>query len=230
MALTLIAVSPSFAARPLVTDDFGTVDPGKYELELGYSSTTPKIGGGSTDGLGISFKRGFLPNFDFGIEVPYSNTAPTGIGDAILHAKLKMMESGENDGLTARVDIKLSNGDSTQGLGSGYMDYTAMVIYSKAIADFRTHYNLGYTLVGVVPGATEANTTNYSAAIEKEMTSGIDVVAEYYAVSASAGSTSNVQVGGRWQATGMIRLDAGYSLALNDNSNNVATVGLTAEF
>lgn len=226
LVLTFVVVSPAFAARPLVTDDFGTVDPGKFELEVGYNSTTPKVGGTTTNGLGVSLKRGFASNFDFGVEVPYSMTVPTGVGDAVLHAKLKLLEQGENDGLTARMDVKLTNADS----GSGYADYTVMVIYSKAFGDFRTHYNLGYTLVGVAPGAPEANTINYSAALEKEVAKGTDVVAEYYAVSSSGGATGNLQVGGRWQAFEAVRFDAGFSLSLNDNSNNVATAGLTAEF
>lgn len=231
IALTLIAASPVLAARPLVTDDFGTVDPGKYELEVGYNSTTPKAAGSATStGLGVSFKRGFTDSFDLGIEAPYSLTAPTGLGDAILHAKYKALTVGEDEGLTARLDLKLTNGDSASGLGSGYTDYTAMLIYSKPFGGIKTHYNLGYTLVGVASGAPEANVTNYSAALEKEVATGIEVVGEYYGTSMTGGSTSNVQIGGRWQALEAVRFDAGYSLALNDSSDNVATAGLTAEF
>lgn len=197
------------AARPLVTDDFGTVNPGKYELEVGYSSETL-----------VSFKRGLTSNFDFGVEVPYSLTAPTRLGDAALHAKYKLMVMGEDEGLTARLDVKLPN-------VTGFTDYSLSAIYSKKFSDFKTHYNLGHTLIG---DPTETNKSNYAAAMEKEVSPGIDIVGEYYAVSTSGGSTSNVQVGGRWQALEAVRFDAGYSLALNDNSNNVITTGLTAEF
>ncbi|MBN3033493.1 MAG: hypothetical protein JW873_05295 [Candidatus Saganbacteria bacterium] len=231
LALTLALVLPAWAARPLVTDDFGTVDPGKYELETGYSAVTPKAAGSTTsNNYGVSFKRGFTSCFDLGIEAPYSATNPTGLGDAVLHAKYKALTIGEDEGLTARLDVKLTNGDSASGLGTGYTDYTLMAIYSKPIAGFKTHYNLSYTLVGVPSGAPEANITGYSAALEKELTAGIDAVGEYYGTTMPGVSSNNVQVGGRWQALEAVRFDAGYSLALDDNSDNVATVGLTAEF
>lgn len=228
LALLLLAVAPVWAARPLVTDDFGTVDLGKYELEVGAGSTT--FAGSTTNGLGVSFKRGFTTCFDLGIEVPYSLTAPTGIGDATIHAKYKAVELGEEEGVTAKLSVKLTNGDSVSGLGSGFTDYTLIAIYSKPLAGLKTHYNLGYTLVGVAAGSPEANTINYGAAVEKELPAGVEVVGEIYGTSAAVGSENAVQLGVRWQVNELVRLDAGYSLPLNEGGVNVVTAGLTAEF
>ena len=230
LILLIAAASPALAARPLVTDDLGTVDKGKFELEIGYNSTTPKTGGVTSNGLTGQIKYGIMPNFDIGIEGPHSITEPAGVGDMILHFKVKLFEAGDNDGITGRIDIKTCTGDSSCGLGSGYTDYVAMIIASKAFGDIRTHYNLGYTLVGLPAGEPEANTFNYSAATEKELVPGIDLVGEYYAVSSAAGTSSNLQAGGRWQCLDAFRIDIGYSLALNDSSDNVISAGFTAEF
>lgn len=228
--LVVLGTSPVFAARPLVTDDFGTVDSGAYELEVGYSSSTPKVGGPSTDGAALQIKRGFLSNFDLGLEIPYALTAPTGLQDAILHAKLKLMQTSDDEGLSFRLDVKLTNGDSATGLGTGYVDYAGLLIYSKAFGEYQTHYNLGYTLVGVAAGAASANTLNYSAAVVKALREDINLMAECYFVDASGTTTANAQVGVNWQVKETVKLDAGYSLALNDNSNNVIAAGVTVGF
>ena len=221
---------PSFAARPLVTDDFGTVDAGRCELECGYRGQTPETGGDSAYGMYVQVKRGITSNLDLGFDIPYSCSAPSGVEDANLHVKYKIAQFGDNDGIAAKLDMKLTNGNIDQDLGTGHDDYTATLVYSKEFGGLRTHYNLGYTIVGKDPGEPQKNSVNYSAAVEKEIVSGIDAVAEYYVSSTTDSTTGNIQIGGRWQALEAIRLDAGYSVATNDNSDNVATAGMTAEF
>lgn len=221
---------PAFAARPLVTDDFGTVDAGKYELEFGYNSITPKTGSGTTSGLVAQLKRGFTRSFDLGVELSYSMTTPSGLGDAVLHAKLKLKEFGEDEGITARADIKLSNGDAVRGLGSGFLDYGFIMILSKKLAGMNTHFNAGYVVVGDPANSSCDDTLVYGAAFERSLTGVTEIAVEYTGISCQLRNTGNLQIGGRWQAFEAVRLDAGYSIAMNDNSNNVATVGLTAEF
>ncbi len=201
VAASLIAVSSSvFAARPLVTDDFGTVDQGKCELEYGYSGQTPKTGGDSAYGMYVQLKRGITSNLDLGFDIPYSASAPSGIEDANLHLKYKIAQFGDNDGIAAKLDMKLTNGNVDQDLGTGHDDYTATLVYSKSFGSFRTNYNLGYTIAGIDPGEPQENSVNYSAAVEKEVVSGIDAVGEYYASSSIDGMTANILIGGRWQA------------------------------
>ncbi|MFA6548618.1 MAG: PDGLE domain-containing protein, partial [Candidatus Margulisiibacteriota bacterium] len=117
----IIYPSPAFAARPLVTDDFYTVSQGGYELEFGYGTTQNQAAMANVAGL--SFKRGFLPQFDLGIEVPYTTSTPSGLNDVLLHAKYRLWQRGEDEGLTGRVDYKFNNGEMSQGLGSGDNDF-----------------------------------------------------------------------------------------------------------
>lgn len=228
--LMLVVAYPVFAARPLVTDDYGTVDLGKYELETGYNFITPKAGGGTETGLVAQLKRGMSPSFDFGLELPYNTSAVSGFADMVLHAKIKIREFGEDEGVTARADLKLTNGDAVLGLGSGYLDYGLIMIASKKIADLPAHFNLGYTVIGDPANSTADDTFYYGVALEKALPNDFDLVAEYTGLSSQISVISNLQLGGRYQLNDVFRFDAGCSLALNDNSNNIATIGLTSEF
>jgi len=222
---------PAFAARPLVTDDFGTLDVGKYEFEAGFNSITQKMNVGSaTTGLITQFKRGMSPSLDVGIELPYSMGTPSGLGDAVLHAKLKLKDLGDDEGLAIRADVKLSNGDPVRSLGSGYLDYGALFIFSKKMCGLRAHLNAGYSVVGDSSNSCDDDTFTYGAAIEKELSGGVDIAAEYTGMSCRIRNIGNVQIAGRWQAFEAVRFDAGYSIGLTDLSNNIATFGITAEF
>ena len=231
MAFMLIASSAAYAARPLVTDDFGTLDPGGYEFEAGYNLISPKAGGGDSQGLVFQLKRGFFSGFDLGLELPYNTSAVSGLADAVLHAKLRLKDFSQEEGITARLDIKLTNGDAVTGLGSGFTDYGLLLILSKDLAGIRSHFNAGYTVVGDAANSSHDDTFVYGAAFEKELSNGIEAAVEYTGSSCLQRELlNNIQIAGRWQATQAIRLDAGYSIAMSEVSNNIATVGLTAEF
>ena len=228
-AMMITLSLPSFAARPLVTDDYGTVDNGKYELETGFSLVRPMASGLYESGLVLQLKRGFLGNFDLGVELPY-NTDQSGFADAVLHAKLKLVEFGQDEGLSLRGDVKLTNGDAMTGLGSGFTDYGGMFILSKKVGQANMHVNAGYVVIGDVANNTADDTCLCNAAFEYPFSNGVDAVIEYTCLSCRIETLANLQVGGRWQVSKAARLDAGYSFAMNDFSDSVATAGLTAEF
>jgi len=231
VALIMLTSSAAFAARPLVTDDYGTLDPGAYEFEAGYNLISPKAGGGDSQGLVCQLKRGFFPGFDLGLELPYNTSAVSGLADAVLHAKLRLKDFSEEEGVTARLDIKLTNGDVVTGLGSGFTDYGLLLILSKELAGIKSHINAGYTVVGDPANSSQDDTFVYGVAFEKELASGIEAAVEYTGSSCLQRELlNNIQIAGRWQATQAIRLDAGYSIAMSDVSDNIATIGLTAEF
>lgn len=221
---------PARAARPLACDDCGTVDVDKFEIELGYSKEQPRLAAPSSY-LGLQIKRGILSNFDFGVEIPYSLTSPTGIKDAILHSKIKIFSHEENEGLTGRIDVKLANADASSGLGTGYMDYSMFAVYSRKIGLFSTHYNIGYTLVGVAPGSPSANYYSYSMALEYPAFEGKgDAVFELIGNSSKDPHPMNIQIGGRFGITERLKLDAGINLGLNENSyHSLVTAGMRAE-
>lgn len=232
LVLMLIVASPAFAARPLACDDCGTVDVGKFEIELSYNNEQPRGGPITIPSLGLQIKRGILPNFDFGIEFPYSLTSPSGAKDTILHSKLNIFSRNDDEGLTGRIDIKLANADAASGLGTGYPDYSLFALYSKKIAAFNTHYNIGYTLVGVAAGSASADYYSYSIAAEyPSFGEKGDMVFELVGNSSQNPHPLNLQVGGRFGIMEGLKLDAGLNFGLNENAyQNLITAGMTVGF
>ena len=228
--LAVLFVSPVLAARPLVTDDFYTVAQGGYELEFGYSSTQNQASQANV--FGLSFKRGFLPQFDFGIEVPYTSSSPAGLNDILLHAKYRFFNASENDGLTARIDYKFNNGELGQGLGSGDNDYGFLLIGSKMFGVTKTHFNIGYVLSGMNANIKEDDYIAYTLAAEYPLWGEKgDVVAEYVANNSLQPNPAFIQLGARYALSDGFKVDAGYACGLNDKSiKNSGTVGIHYEF
>jgi len=224
-----LASTPVFAARPLITDDFYTVPQGNYEIEAGYSSVQNPAS--AVNGLNLSVKRGFSPNFDLGIEVPYTTSSPSGLNDMYLHLKYSFWKKSEDEGITGRVDFKSNNGNISQGLGSGDNDYCLMLIYSKMIGDTKMHLNMGHVNVGLNAGLPTDDYFAYALAFEHPVWGGRgDVVAEYVANNAVIPNPAFVQIGMRCLVAEGIKVDAGYGFGLNNNSTrNSLTAGIHYE-
>jgi hypothetical protein len=229
------------AARPLVTDDYGTVDPGKYELEVGHASTLNPVDPEDDDSFenttysgGIAFKGGIFPGLDLGVELPFNFSSPIGMNDSILHVKYRLIELAEDEGITLRSDIKVANRYEWEGYGTGDTDVGLVLIYSKKIGEFNTHYNFGYTCACILKGEVEGeedDVTLASAAVEYPLFGDMgDAVAEIVALNAPHSNSGFGQIGIR-HYVGVARLDAGYSFGLNKYSiKNCVTVGMTFEF
>lgn len=230
LLLFLCLASPSLAARPLITDDFYTVTTGGYELEFGYASTQYQAA--TADGLDLSLKRGFLPQLDLGLEVPYTTSSPSGLNDIYLHAKYRLWQQNDNEGLTGRVDFKFNNGIVSQGLGSGDNDYCLMLIYSKLVGITKIHLNAGHIKQGINGGVQSKDYFGFSGAMEYPAWGERgDLVAEYVANSAAAPGPAFIQFGARYVIVNGFKLDAGYSFGLNSNSiKNNFTAGCHWEF
>lgn len=222
----LIGASSLFASRPLLTDDFYTVSQGGYELEFGYATTQNQ--NSVTNGLDLSLKRGITPQFDLGIEIPYTTSTPDGLDDIVLHAKYRLWVRNDNEGLTGRVDYKFDNGDVDRGLGSGYNNYCLMLIYSLMLNTTKMHFNLGH----INNGGWANNYIVYSAATEYPLWGEKgDVVAECVANTTVTPNPVFIQLGARYLVVSSLKLDAGYSFGLNNNSiKNNLTAGLHYEF
>ena len=227
VALMLAAV-PARAARPLTTDDAGIVDIGKWEIESGYTITNPRGGGAATSSLGLQIKRGMFTNFDFAVEIPYQLTSPSGLQDAILHGKYKLL-GDEETGWTVRGDIKLTNGDVNQGLGSGYMDCTILLINTSKLGIFPIHTDLCYCFKGVAPGSPSANFTQASVAGEYSVDK-FNFVSEVIWNNSADPNPLTALLGGYYQIIEGLRADLGATFGLNDSApQNVVTFGLTKE-
>jgi hypothetical protein len=154
--ITLSAVSPSFAAHPLITDDAGTQGKGKTQLEFdgeydhdsesGIATNTsvfptiPVLSYGTSDTvdlvLGVPFERIETKQAD-------GTTTERGISDVSLQLKWRFYE---RDGLSfaMKPGVALPTGDEDKGLGNGKTSYSAFFIMTKDMAPWAFHFNLGY--------------------------------------------------------------------------------------
>lgn len=226
IVIGLILIIPAWAARPLSTDDAGTLGQGAWEIEEGYELDQPKGGGANSGSFGTAVKYGLLSNLDLGIEVPYSATSPNGIGDATVKGKLAF-----NDAIALGIDVKLANADSASGLGTGYVDYGINGIYSLSLGSATGHINIGYTIVGQAGGATsDNNVLSYGAAIEYPLSDATNLMGEVVGSSTPSAATNPLDalIGLNWGLNELITLDGGINLGLTDASSQYkATVGAT---
>jgi hypothetical protein len=207
---------PLFAACPLVTDTAFIVLPGKYDLDAGYGTTNTQTI--LVNAVGMVLRRGFFPQFDLAVAIPYSVSNPSGLNDIYLHAKYRFWE-GNDAGLAARFDFKFNNGNIYQGLGSGDNDCRLLLIYSKKISQAHLHLNVGYVNTGVNAGRAEDDYWAYAGAIEAPVFNEQSVIfAEYVGNSSLAPPPTFVLLGMRNAFVYGSKIDLGYAMGLNDES------------
>ncbi|MDQ7797760.1 MAG: hypothetical protein RDU76_02295 [Candidatus Edwardsbacteria bacterium] len=132
------------AARPLDTDDAGTVERGKTEAEMSFDHCQYRPEGtGQTPGIAI--KHGLTDRLDLGLGFSHSTDQDAdgntvGWGMSPLEVGFKMTLMKEHQTLP---DISLSAGFETGSAG-----YGLNLIFSREYGDLGLHYNLGYNSSG----------------------------------------------------------------------------------
>ncbi len=221
----LILVIPGWAMRPLSTDDAGTLGQQAWEIEEGFELDKPREDNNSSS-FATSIKYGLFSSLDLGIEIPYSASSPSGMGDATLKGKI-----GFSEAVALGIDIKLANAESTNDLGTGYVDYGINGIYSQGLGAATAHFNIGYTIVGQAGGSKEEdNVLSYGAAVDYPYSSAINLMAEIIGSSTPSVSTNplDMLIGLNWGVSDVLTLDGGASLGLTDASSEYrATLGAT---
>lgn len=160
LAGALIVPSPSYAARPLVTDDTGTVGKGKMQVELGaevfsWRDTVEgvRVKEKGTEASGV-FTYGVLENVDVVAGCPYAwgKVQEDGVTvfneNGILDTSLEMKwRFYEKDGfvLALKPGVTLPTGNHKKGFGAGRVTYGLTFIATKEIEPFAFHFNAGYT-------------------------------------------------------------------------------------
>jgi len=230
----IFAACPSFAARPLTTDDAGTVDPGRFEIEEGLIIDQPRGEDiPSSTGMGTSIKYGVLPNLDLGVEIPYSTTDPKGIGDATIKGKVRIVDESEIiPSVAVGVNAKLPNTDPDSGAGSKYTDYSFLGIFTKEIGPLKGNINLVYTVIGAPKGEESSDKISYGFAIVYPMNQGLNLMGEIFgeADSNSEDKPVNLQFGANLSLNDTFTLDSGIGIGLTETSSQYqGTIGLTVD-
>jgi hypothetical protein len=113
IVLTLFFSSTVFAARPLSTDDAGTVEKGGFECELGFEMAKTE---NKEYTINSCLKFGLLDVIDIGTEVPFvcidadNADNKSGFSDVVLNLKYNFSKESEILDLSARFDFNSDAG------------------------------------------------------------------------------------------------------------------------
>ena len=133
-----------WAARPLSTDDAGTVEREKYETEISFafSQYRPE---GACHSPGIALKHGLTDHMDLGLGFSYftdkdadGNSVAWGMSPLEVGFKLALLKE-----MPTLPDISLS-----AGFEKGNNCYGLNLILSREYGNLGLHYNLGYNASG----------------------------------------------------------------------------------
>ncbi len=226
LALMLLTSSAAFAARPLTTDDNGTADTKLDELELFVTRQYVGNAGPEVSSVGYLFKWALTPSMDIGVSKSFYLLNPNMDGDPVASVKARLIDNGEEGGLSLRLDVKAVH----HGYSTGYPDYSAKLLYSTSSGCAKYHFNLGYTIVGIPSWSPNLNTVDYSAAFETGLSDTVGICGEYVASASPVTNSSSVLAGLRWAPAPFMTLDLGYCVALSGPTSNFMTAGTTFKF
>lgn len=249
VTITLCVPSVSFAARPLVTDDSGTVGKGKFQVELGIETFSRqdredgvKIKETGTEASGV-FIYGALDNIDVVAGLPYvwgkvkENGATVfdanRLSDISLEAKWRFFEK-DGFGLALKPGITLPTGNHKKEFGAGRATYGLTFIASKAIEPFGFHFNACFTR-NENKIDEQKNLWSASVAATYEVMKGLDIVGNI-GLERNAGPTIKTApafslVGFNYSFNDYLALDAGFKFCLNRQEVDRAIIaGITLNF
>lgn len=178
----MIFPSLSFAARPLSTNDAGTVEKGALEIEYG----TEYVNGLDNETtMSLVITRGLLNNLDLGVEVPYkfidSKEAENenGFSDISICTKLNILNAKEIlPDTSLSFSYKSDSANDEKGLGTGRPEYSLNAIFSKSFEQTALHLNIGYSFKEDFADEDNEDTLTYGLAFEYPLNDKFNLVGE----------------------------------------------------
>jgi Putative MetA-pathway of phenol degradation len=231
-ALILLPV-PVEAARPLDTEDAGTVEPGAGQLELGgtFARSDPdnvwlliaKLAIGVLPGLEVSAQTSFLA-----LDVSGAR-GEAGLGDSNLRVKYRVLdETPSLPALLAAVDLRLPTADSDLVQGDNDVDLLGLAVASKTFGPVTLMANGGYLFF---LADRDLDLWLLTGAIEYRAGAALSLVAELVSLlptTAARNDIAVVRAGLAYGLTDRIKLDGAVGFGLTRGSPDVtATVGIT---
>jgi hypothetical protein len=146
--------SGTFAGRPLITEDAGTVEKGFFELELAADYfrennadknfvPSAQLAYGLTERAEVAVGSGYI------FKDIHDNGREDGWADVVAYVKYRVWEEGTYyPAFTIKPQLKILTASERKGLGSGKADYSLVAVFSKSFERMNLHFNLGYTHIG----------------------------------------------------------------------------------
>ncbi len=241
--LLVLAPGAVFAGRPLDTEDTGTVEPGKAELELsGDFARNPNDNSWSTRAV-LSF--GLIPRLEGRIESTILFVEPRpaqddeeadrkgrgGVGDTLMGFKYRLLDDADAvPAVLGSLTLRLPTGDVDRGLGAEDVDVGLLAVVSKAFGPFNLTVNGGYTFVmrdRNLDFWLAAGSVDYRATKEWSLVGEIVCGLGIHGVHRTP-DTTVLRAGGIWAVTDRIRLDGAVGVGLTRESPDLlVTFGVT---
>lgn len=138
----------AFAARPLSTNDAGTLGQGDFEIEYGIEHVN---GFDNETAMSLAVIAGMLDALDVGVEVPYvfidtkEASDSDGFADVAGSLKWNLLKGEKTFPDSALVFAYASeSGNDERGVGAGRPEYSLTGVFSKSFDPFSVHLNVGY--------------------------------------------------------------------------------------
>lgn len=253
LAFTLLTATTALAGPPLITDDTGTVDVGKAEIELNGSYTRDKevqhgiTAKSSSSDAEMKINTGLHKNLGLSLAVPYTISARErsdgvltgesyGIGDLTLELKYAFVEVA---GVNLAIKPGLTVPTGKKGLSDEHLQYTGTLIATREFADgtYTLHANLGYEYHSYLSGAVTGRRDLWSGSVAAEMklakglTGAVD-----FGLATNPDSNSNTPpvyslTGARYEINDHLDVNAGVKVGLTSPEADLALLyGLVLKF
>jgi cobalt/nickel transport protein len=227
------------AARPLSTDDAGTVEKSEFQLEAGFDAIR-QDNHDREYSPSLTLTYGLLDRMDLGIGSGYIFSHPkedkrkNGIADTELKLKYRWIDEKDWRPAFAMTGIlKFPTASESRGLGSGQTDFGINAILTKNLSKILVlHLNLGYTFIGE---DHVNNELNYSMAAQFILTEKWALVGEVVGVNNLNGRHGDDPfsglIGTYYLITDKIIWDAGLEIGMSKAAPDFRlTTGLTLLF
>lgn len=135
----LVAAEAAHAAHPLITEDTGTQELGRWQLELNVERQ--KDGDTRATRWGSTLAYGFRENAELQIGIPY--VVRQGRQDLAIEVKWRFYEQGATS-LGLMPGITLPTGNEERGLGTGKTTAGSLLILSYEPEGWSFHTHVGY--------------------------------------------------------------------------------------
>lgn len=253
----LMTAGSALAGPPLITDDAGTVDVGKVEVELNGSYPYNKeITAGVTtknNTLDTEMKitTGLNKNLGVSLAIPYTVSSRVekndqlvskadGFGDMTLEIKYAFAElAGIN--FAIKPSIIMPTGKYSAGLSEGRWQPGSTLIATKEFEDgkYALHANLGYEhhfyRTDEVRNSTRANIWSASIACEAKLMKGLIAVIDFGLATNTDKGSNDLPVfaltGARYEINDHLDINAGVKLGLTKPEDDFSVLyGLVLKF
>lgn len=205
------------AARPLTTDDAGTVEAGKFEMEAGYGH---EDFGGTCQGLTLGLKHGITEKMDLGVGTGWQFDPDEGAEEVSLSLKWSLIPAKD----------KFPGFSFSAGFAPSESEYFLNGILTQPLGEkLFVHVNLGYT----VPEAYKDGVIFWGGAAEYAIHEKINLVGEVIGeedISENNEDGRSWLLGGNAAVTDFLILDLGGGTRFSDDPGWFVTGGGTLSF